>query len=68
MSITEAFKELINSEAFKEIAKQRDSLGGKYRLYISRFNRRELKVGAMVEVLLDNGYEVKANKVKRKIR
>jgi hypothetical protein len=43
-----------------------DSKGKKYRVYAGRFNKGELKAGAIVEILLENGYEVKANKVRKK--
>jgi hypothetical protein len=66
MTLNEAFLELIRSEAFREKAKNNDALGGKYRLYISRFNKGELRAGAIVEILVANGYEVKANKAKKK--
>ncbi|PVD50814.1 hypothetical protein DC498_17735 [Terrimonas sp.] len=66
MTIFEAFEELIQSKEFKVIAKKRDSIGGKYRLYQSRYNRNELKPGAIVEILIANGYEVTANKAVKK--
>lgn len=66
MTIEAAFEELISSEAFKTAAKGRDTLGNKYRTYVGRYRRGELRTGAMVEILLSNGYEVKANKVRKK--
>ena len=68
MTLKEAFIDFVNSEDYKEIVKQRDSLGGKYRAYLSRFRKVELKYGAIVEILLANGYEVTANKVVKKKR
>lgn len=68
MTITEAFTELVNSEDFKEIAKVKDSKGGKYRSYLSTYKKGELKVGAMVALLIDHGYEIKAKKVTKKKR
>ena len=68
MTLKEAFIDFVNSEDYKEIVKQRDSLGGKYRAYLSRFRKGELKSGAIVEILLANGYEVTANKVVKKRR
>jgi hypothetical protein len=65
MTLTEAFKQFSQSEGFKEIAKKKNSLGGKYRTYLSRFNKGELKAGAITEILLANGYEVKANKARK---
>jgi len=68
MTLDQAFKEFLASEEFKEIAKQNTSIGGKYRVYNLRYNRGELKSGAIVEILLANGYEVTANKVAKKKR
>ena len=42
MTLKEAFIDFVNSEDYKEIVKQRDSLGGKYRAYLSRFRKGEL--------------------------
>lgn len=66
MTLEEAFLDFTSSEQFKEVAKQKDSLGGKYRKYLSRFNKGELKSGAIVELLEANGYEIKAGKVEKK--
>lgn len=68
MTLEQAFKEFLTSEEYKEVAKQNTALGGKYRVYFTRYNRGELKSGAIVEILLANGYEVKANKVVKKKR
>ncbi|WP_325402804.1 hypothetical protein [Agriterribacter sp.] len=37
-----------------------------YRIYLNRFRKGELKAGAIVELLMANGYEIKANKVVKK--
>ena len=66
MTLNEAFIELSNSSGYKEIAKTKNSKGGKYRAWLTRFRKGELKSGAMVEILISNGYEVKANKVIKK--
>lgn len=66
MTINEAFDEFLESDAFKDIAKGKDALGSKYRVYLRRYKRDELKTGAIVELLLANGYEVKANRVRKK--
>jgi hypothetical protein len=62
MTLDQAFTELIASEEFKNIAKQPTPLGSKYRVYTMRYNRGELKAGAIVEILLANGYTVYADK------
>jgi hypothetical protein len=66
MTLNEAFLEFSNSDDFKEIARKKDREGGRYRVYLLRFKREELKNGAIVEHLLANGYEIKANKVRKK--
>ncbi len=63
MTLEEAFLDFVNSDEYKEIVKQRNSLGGKYRAYLSRYRKGQLKTGAIVEILLANGYEIRANKV-----
>jgi len=62
MTIEKAFKELIASSEFKDIAKIKDSQGGKYRSYLSLYNKGSLKVGAMVSILILHGYTVSADK------
>lgn len=66
MTLEEAFIELSNSIDYKEIAKIKDSKGSKHRTWLVRFRKGELKAGALVEILMSNGYEVKANKVTKK--
>lgn len=66
MTLDQAFTQFIKSQDFKDIARQKDTLGGKYRVYLLRFNKGELKSGAIVDVLLANGYEISAKKVVRK--
>lgn len=56
--INTVFSEFIESDGFRLICRGRDSKGGKYRLYASRFKRGELKPGAMVEILQENGFEI----------
>ncbi|HTN08862.1 hypothetical protein [Agriterribacter sp.] len=68
MTLEEAFIDFTESEEFKEIAKKKDSFGSKYRIYLNRFRRGELKSGAIVELLMANGYEIRANKVVKKAR
>jgi len=66
MTLNEAFIEFTESTTFKDLAKEKNALGSKYRVYLRRFKRGELKAGAIVELLLVNGYEVKANKIVKK--
>ncbi|HUZ58686.1 MAG TPA: hypothetical protein VMU83_07885 [Hanamia sp.] len=66
MTLNEAFIQFTLSETFKEISKDKGNKGGKYRGYLSRFRAGNLKTGAIVELLITNGYEIKANKVTKK--
>lgn len=66
MTLNEAFIQFIESDRFKNIAKKNDGIGNKYRMYLSRFRADKLKAGAITELLIANGYEIKANKVTRK--
>jgi hypothetical protein len=65
MTLSQAFSQLIESKEFKEVAKKKDSKGGKYRAYLTKFKRGELGPGAMVPILIDHGYEIKANRAKK---
>ena len=67
MTLEEAFVDFTNSPVYKEQVKQRDSLAGKFRGYLSRFKAGKLKAGAMVEILLANGYQVVVKKTKTKV-
>ncbi|MEP6595264.1 MAG: hypothetical protein ABJA71_04920 [Ginsengibacter sp.] len=66
MTLNEAFENLSNTAAFKEIAKEKNSHGSKYRIYLGRFKAGKLKTGAMVELLIANGYTIQANKASKK--
>jgi hypothetical protein len=66
MTLNEAFAEFSNSAGFKEIARLKDSTGSKHRTWLARSKKGQLKAGAIVEILLSNGYEVQANKAKKK--
>ncbi|MDB5280693.1 MAG: hypothetical protein JWR61_5648 [Ferruginibacter sp.] len=62
MTLKEAFTELMNSDEFKNMAKEKDAAGGKYRVYLSRFKKDQLKIGAIAELLIKHGYTVEAVK------
>jgi len=66
MTLEEAFIDLTNSDQFREQAKLKNTLGGKYRQYLSRFKKGKLKSGAIVELLLANGYTITAGRVEKK--
>lgn len=66
MTLNEAFIQFTESDTFKEIARQDNSQGAKFRIYLARFNADKLRSGAIVELLIKNGYEIKANKVSKK--
>lgn len=64
MELKEAIQHLINSESFKDKAKQKNAIGGKYRMFITRYNKGELKNGAAIDFLIEHGYTIKVNKPK----
>ena len=63
MTLNKAFEDFVNSTEYKGIAKLRDSRGGKFRAYLSRYRAGTLKAGAITELLIKNGYVINANKV-----
>ena len=65
-TVQQAFAEFTESMEFKMIAKNKDALGSKFRVYLNRFRKDELRFGAMAEILQANGYEIKAGKVIKK--
>ena len=66
MTIDAAFKQLVESPEFKEACRGEESPAVKNRVYLGRFRKGALKAGAMVEVLMANGYEVRADKVTKR--
>jgi len=66
MTLQEAFIHFTESSDFKDVAKLDNAQGAKYRIYLSRFKADKLRSGAIVELLIANGYEIKANKVTKK--
>ena len=64
MELREAIEHLINSEGFKEKAKQQNAEGGKYRMFINRHNKGELKNGAAFDFLIGHGYKIEIRKPK----
>jgi hypothetical protein len=65
MTLPEAFEHFIASAAYKDVAKQNTPQGTKYRVYAMRYKNGELKAGAITELLLANGYSIRANKVRK---
>lgn len=65
MTLTEAFRHFTESREFKAIQKQGTLDGGRYRTLLSRFNKGKLGINAIVTVLENNDYEVKASKIKK---
>ena len=66
MTLNEAFIHFTESTDFRNISKEKGSNGGKLRLYLSRFRAGKLKAGAIAEILIEYGYEIKANKVTKR--
>ena len=65
MELKEAIQELIMSEEFKTIARQKDARGAKYRMFIMRFNKGELKNGAAIDFLIEHGYRIEIKRPKK---
>jgi len=66
MNLDEATNELINSTAYRNIAKEKTSEGGKYRVMRQRYNKGELKALAMAELLIKHGYTITVHRPKKK--
>jgi hypothetical protein len=64
MELKEAIEHLINSDAFKHLAKQKDAIGGKYRMFLTRYKKGEIKNGAALDFLLEHGYKIDIKKPK----
>lgn len=64
MTIQQATKHLIESKEFKEIAKGKNSIGGKYRMFLTRYNKGKIKTGAAIGFLLAHEYKVDIKKPK----
>lgn len=64
MEVIEAIEHLVNSDEFKAKAKQKNAEGGKYRMFLTKYKRNQLKNGAMFDFLIDNGYRVDIKKPK----
>lgn len=64
MDIKEAIAHLITSDAFKDKAKQKNAEGGRYRMFLTRYNKGEIKNGVAVDFLMENGYRVEVKKPK----
>ena len=63
MKLQEAIEDLINSEAFKEIARQKDAVGSYYRLFLSRYKKGTIKSSTAIDLLLKHGYIIDVKKV-----
>ncbi|HEX7757399.1 MAG TPA: hypothetical protein VF421_18755 [Niabella sp.] len=64
MELKEAIEHLIASDLFKAKAKQKDAEGGKYRMFLTKHKRGELKNGAMYDFLTSHGYRIEIKKPK----
>jgi hypothetical protein len=64
MELKEAIEHLVNSDTFKNKAKQKIAEGGRYRMFLTRFNKGEIKNGAAIDFLIENGYRLDVKKPK----
>lgn len=65
MELKEAIQHLITSDAFKDKAKQKNAEGGKYRMFLTRFNKGEIKNGAAIDFLIEHGYRIEIKQPKK---
>jgi hypothetical protein len=64
VELREAIEHLINSDTFKNKAKQKNAEGGKYRMFLTRYNKGALKNGAAFDFLIEHGYRIDIKKPK----
>ena len=64
MELKEAIEHLINSDLFKNFAKQKNGVGGKYRMFLTRYKKGELKNGAAFDFIIEHGYRIDIKKPK----
>lgn len=64
MELKEAIEHLINSDTFKDKAKQKNAEGGRYRMFLTRYNKGEIKNGVAIDFLFENGYRIEIKKPK----
>lgn len=58
MDIQKALEDLLNSEDFKEKAREKNNTGGKLRMFLTRYQRNEIKTSAAVSLLEEFGYGI----------
>jgi len=58
MEVNKALKDLLNSETFKQQAKEKNKDGSKLRMFVTRYQRGEVSTGAAVTLLEKFGYKV----------
>ena len=66
MEVNKAVEILLNSQAFKDKAKEKNSDGGKLRMFVTRYQRGEVTTGAAVTLLEKFGYGVDIKPVNKK--
>ena len=65
MELNEAIEHLINSKEFKDVAKQKNAIGGKYRMFLTRYHKGEIKNGAAFDFLIEHGYQIQIKQPKK---
>ena len=65
MKINKAVEDLLNSSSFKEKAKEKNKDGGRLRMFVTRYQRGEIKTGTAVSLLEKFGYEVEVSPRKK---
>ena len=58
MEINNAIETLLLSTPFKEKAKEKNKEGGKLRMFVTRYQRGEVKTGSAIDLLESFGYKI----------
>ena len=58
MEVNKAVEALLQSEQFKNKAKEKNKDGGRLRMFMTRYQRGEITTGSAVQMLENFGYRV----------
>jgi hypothetical protein len=58
MNIENAVKSLLDSESFRDKAKEKNKEGGRLRMFVTRYQRGEVSTGSAVQLLENFGYQI----------
>ena len=66
MKVDKALENLIKSNVFREKAKEKSKDGGNLRMFLTRYQRGEVKTGAAITMLEKFGYQIEVSNNKLK--